>query len=213
MKKKDEIFTLIELLVVIAIIAILASMLLPALNKARKIAKSSACINNLKQIGLGWQSYADNYDDFVIPALDTSGKFWCDTLATQMGMELPYIGKPPEPALAKGIFVCPDNRTNLQAFYSGWGKSVTYVYNAHLGMIFSSIGPFCYPTKRTMIKQSSLTMVMADGSGGTNRYYTSYKTEHMFAPHLYKANFLWVDGHVDSRHQNQWDDLWWDTRK
>lgn len=76
-------FTLIELLVVIAIIAILAAILFPVFATAREKARQTACINNLKQIGLATVQYTQDYDEMVLPAT-INGHSWDEII-------MPYI--------------------------------------------------------------------------------------------------------------------------
>lgn len=95
-------FTLVELLVVISIIIILVSMLLPALNKARDRAKSTKCVSNLKQLGVGFAFYSDENNGFAPRYVDTSSLItWAKLLVNNKHLENNYR-----------LFTCP-SRVNI----------------------------------------------------------------------------------------------------
>ena len=113
MFKRISNFTLIELLVVIAIIAILAGLLLPALNGARRRGQSADCMNNLKQLGGAFGMLANDHDGTLPGGLD---KGWDNELAVYfLKSKIKNIGNqvPKDSELAGGlrVFVCKSHKT------------------------------------------------------------------------------------------------------
>jgi len=142
--KQNKGFTLIELLIVIAIIAILAAMLLPVLSMAREKARQAVCMNNLKQIGLAYAMYANDYNDSLPPLVCFAGGVWSNPGYCSNGLwawglwgasyygELGYLIQGYTAGHAKYInnpevFYCPDGvdgsywkQCNLAYFYASF---------------------------------------------------------------------------------------------
>jgi prepilin-type N-terminal cleavage/methylation domain-containing protein len=115
MPRRHRGFTLVELLIVIGIIALLISILLPALNQARRQAKLVQCLSNMRQLGTGIINYANQYKGALVPSIYWQGTTinqknddsWAIVLVATQCLPDPHINANSSP-YASGIFVCPE---------------------------------------------------------------------------------------------------------
>jgi prepilin-type N-terminal cleavage/methylation domain-containing protein len=157
MKDTRKGFTLIELLVVIAIIAILAAILFPVFAKAREKARQTSCTSNLKQLGLGFIQYVQDYDE------KWPGGIWAgtgnsnahnDTNQAAWATQIYSYEK------STGVYKCPDDSTQNNASSE---YATSYEFNANLD-----------GNSQAALSSPSVTVLAADYDGGTVSNFTTW---------------------------------------
>ena len=202
MDKRFKCFTLVELLVVIAIIAILASMLLPALNNAKRKVNGVVCMNNEKQQGVAVILYTGDYNATLTPPITPwlSGGFswWGHQLWTYAGYEESKFVADPNNILRRGagnIFQCP---VTDQVIIPTPNASVTSVNNCY-GLNKGIMGnDQTVPIQMRKITNPDKTCLVAENQWVMVSQWEYFNVRGLI-PHTQATNILYADSHVERK--------------
>ena len=209
--KRRKAFTLIELLVVIAIIAILAAILFPVFSRARENARRASCASNLKQLGIAFMMYTQDYDE-RLPGVtigtpgenETGGWVYfthfdapgrASVIDVTKGALYPYVKN-------SQVYVCPSDSVGQQ---EGLSYATGICVNGATPDSSGGLGPgnslaiFDYPSQTLLLGEHEVdgpnsNSSTDDGSGYT--YLATYNQWNMSVRHLDTSNVLFMDGHV-----------------
>jgi len=230
--RRLRIFTLIELLVVIAIIAILASMLMPALSQARERGKAIKCLDNVKQMGAGIAMYTSDFG-YYMPVYGIYGmgtkpavlwigqRYSGGSINMRNGLLAPYLGG------NVMAMVCPSwtGPVDVEAVDQGAGYGLSAYGIGSQGYFMNKGTQQCYGWKDGKARNPSKTVALADAVNPSTREGQSFLYAHysvndgvetsssmghcdnMHFRHAGRASVLWADAHVSSESMSYCHDL------